>query len=246
MQTAERKYQLEEFRPESRGIYHADEVAAYITVADAPFHASPVSVRASTVRGWIRRGLVSYGNPDDDRGPKYVRFGDLVTCRMVAMMLSFGTLPASIKRVHDWMADANGCDRPFIKREFWTESPGMARSLQSGNPELFDLLNRRGKLPLLDSLDRRLHDACRMDFGDETGLPLRWYPVDGVAIEPQYVSGRPTLIGRNVATHYIPGSYTTDDEKKLTMDWYEITEAQLETAVTWESQLDDAGVLRWL
>lgn len=241
-------YELEEYRPESRGIYHLDEVAAYITVADAPYHACPLSLRASTVRGWVRRGLLRIGNPDDDCGPRYeyVRFGDLVTCRMVAMMLSFGAMPAAIKRVHDWLAEAVGYDRPFIRREFWTESPGIARKLHDENPELFDVLSRRGKLPLPESLDRRLHDACRMDFGEETGLPLRWYPVDGVAIEPQFVSGRPTLKGRGVATHYIPGSYTTDDERKLILDWYEITDDQLKTAVSWESQLDDAGVMRWL
>lgn len=231
-------------RPERHGVYEYDEVAAYINVADAPFHERPVTLKNTTVSGWVRRGLFESEMSHIFSRRRYVRFGALVSSRMIAMMLSFGVGARALYQVHDWLVEYTDYDLPFIKRGFWTESPGIAHHLAAKAPKLFDTFSKRGRLPVLEKLDQRLHEACRMDFDDETGLAVRWYPVDGVSIDPQMVSGNSCLPNRRMATRYVLGFSRSGDKVVSILLDHKMTLQQYRTAVDWELSLEATGYVR--
>lgn len=231
-------------RPEDHGVYEVDEVAAYINVADAPFHEQPIALKRTTVGGWVRRGFFESERAHIFGRYRFIWFGDLITSRVIAMMLSFGVDARAIKQAHDWLAEDTNYDRPFIKRGIWTESPGIAHRLAEKVPGVFDAVTKRGRLPILEKLDRRLHEACRMDFDAETDLPVRWYPVDGVSMDPLMVSGNTCLPKRRMATRYVLGFSRSGDSVEDILSDHEITLEQFRTAVDWELGLEATGYRR--
>lgn len=244
MLTAEVKRELAAMRPWKRGVFYYDVVADYITVADSQFHLRPVTIRPSTIAGWARSGFFESESMGHDRDPRFIRFRDLITARMIAMMSSFGATTSAIKRLHDVVAEETGDRRPFARRELWTESPGIAGYFRDDRAGLAPFASSNGRMSPAEELDRRLRRASRMSFDEDAGWPVQWSPIDGVSIDPMVLAGKPCIPGRRIATRYIFESHVAGDRKDLLLEWYEIDQSQFEAAMDWESRLEAAAACR--
>ena len=83
----------------------------------------------------------------------------------------------------------------------------------------------------------------KIDFEDVTGLELasRWYPEgrDGlIVIDPQVSFGRPTLVGRGVATENIYDLFLGEEKKIEPVSyWFDIPKNEVKAAIDFQSSL---------
>lgn len=226
--------------PLVHGVFYFDDVARYIAVADSAYHQDELQLQGSTIGGWSRRGFFPAEPNEFERNRRFVKFGDLITSRMIAMFLSFGVKPHDIKRAHDWLSNETGDERPFVGRRFWTEAPGIAHHINAEFRDSIVAANKAGQRPFPELLDKQVNIACRMDFDDETETPLRWHLSEGVTIDPLMASGAPCINGTRTSTRHVYESHLGGDDIGVLMNWYALTEDQVNTAIAWETRIMDA------
>ncbi|KAA0266377.1 MAG: DUF433 domain-containing protein [Anaerolineales bacterium] len=130
----------------------------------------------------------------------------------------------------------------FARNKFFTSGRHLILELESESKYMIELMT--GGQSAISQIVEQLDD--KIDFEDVTGFGFatRWYPKGRrglVVIDPQIAFGRPTIMGRGVATESIYDLYLGENKKiERVSHWYNIPAPEIRAAVNFQSGLAGA------
>ena len=217
----------------------------FYPILAAPAYSIAESARLTGLSRWrVSRWLRGYQTEQIDIKPvvkrdipetsTYASFLDLIDMLFVKEFISIGH---SLQYIRKALDEARG----------YLGSPHFARSrfFTSSNQIILDLPLDGKMVALLSggqtAMGKVIEQAfLRLDFEQvsEHGFANRWYP-DGrdgyIVIDPEICFGRPTVVGRSIATENIYDLFL-GEQKQLepVQDWFELPPPAVEAAVTFE------------
>ena len=224
--------------PAWRGLFYPSDVVRWLSVTDGAIRGEALNLGPWAVHGWSRRGFFGMERNEYERNRAFVRFGGVITARVIALLRSYGTRIGRIREAHDYLRDETGRQFPFASREFWVESDGFSEEVYSKLDELVVTASRHGQIPFTELLHKQVGDPGDMEFDDaRRGLAANWEPVPGIVIDPGVQSGAACLKGTRTPTHVIHGGYVAGDDIAGLTDGYRLSQEQVEAAIDWEERL---------
>ena len=202
---------------------------------------------------WINAGVGgldwAFTYKDNREEIWYIDFPSLISLRLICLLHfespdSKGTSLKEITAAAGKLRRELGTEWPFASKMLWDlhdkhKSDGFY-NLEEGefkNPKeewKYVYWQLWGERP------RKTADASLV-YG-EGGIACAWLPVEGIKIDPQFVSGSPCLAGTRIPTGIIIGMVRAGDSIAELAEDYEIAEERISNAVKWEKQLADAAV----
>jgi uncharacterized protein (DUF433 family) len=206
-----------------RGHYLAHEVGAL------------AGISGITVGSWARYGLIS--SSQSDGRPRIYAYQDVASAMVVHELERRGVAKADIRWVTSDAELASGTAWPLLHLALFTYS--RAASPKRHRPRA-ELLVRRGGVFLGRS---GAHLAARipnkLDLEEITSL-LRdggWVARDlgvrSIEVDPDRLSGRPTIRGRRLAVEKVAQLAETAVGQKTLRDDYELSKREIEDARRW-------------
>jgi uncharacterized protein (DUF433 family) len=172
------------------------------------------------------------------RKETYASFLDLVDLLIVKELLSRGFGLPTLRKALDEAREYLGT-RHLGRNVFFT----------SGNQEIILRLPKNGSMIALltggqtaiPEIIESLSDKLEFEDITKFGFARRWYPkgMSGrIVIDPEISFGRPTLIGRGMATNNIYDLFLGENEKiEPVAKWFNISESDVQAAVQFEHGL---------
>ncbi len=200
---------------------------------------------------WINAGVGgldwAFTYKDNREEIWYIDFPSLISLRLICLLHfespdSKGVPLKDITEATAWLGEELGVHWPFASKEMW--NPYKPISM------IADKIRKTGDLKAeweviyncLDLQRRGRLDINRdLEFGED-GIACAWLPVEGIKIDPQFVSGSPCLTGTRIPTGIIIGMVRAGDSIEELAEDYEVAEERISNAVKWEKQLADAAV----
>lgn len=210
---------------------HVDRVRRWLRGYDYSYFAGP--------EGKTRRG---HKEPvikrDQAAESSYASFLDLIDLLFVKEFLEHGI---SLQRIRKALREAEELidEHHFAQRRFFTEGKNIFLELKENNDgdALLELLS--GGQWVIAPIIRKL--ARRIDFDQPTGFARRWYPLgkEGlIVLDPSISFGKPTLVGRGVATANVYDMFLGEREKiQHVCSWMDLDQPEVQAAVNFERQL---------
>ena len=224
--------------PAWRGLFYARDVVRLMSVTDDAIRGQQIGIGSRAVQGWSRRGFFGLEKNEYDKNRAFIRFGGVITSRVIALLKSYGTRIGRIEAAHEFLRKATGQEFPFASRKFWVESAGLSKEVHSELDTLVVTASKFGQLPLTELLYGEIDYPDDMEFDDsEDEFAAKWEPVPGIVIDPGVQSGAACLKGTRTPTHVIHGSYVAGDEVAGLEDGYRLSQEQVEAAIDWEERL---------
>ena len=224
--------------PAWRGLFYAKDVVRLMTVADDTIRGQRIGIGSRAVQGWSKRGFFGMEKNEYARNRAFIRFGGVITSRVIALLKSYGTRIGRIEAAHEYLRKATGQEFPFASRKFWVESAGLSEEVHSELDTLVVTASKFGQLPLTELLYGEIDYPDDMEFddsGDE--FAVKWEPETGIVIDPLVQSGAACLKGTRTPTHVIHGGYIAGDDIAGLADGYRLSPEQVEAAIDWEERL---------
>jgi uncharacterized protein (DUF433 family) len=199
---------------------------------------------ASTSPQNIRRWLFGYEASGHRMAPVFgvrereampmVSFLDLCELAVVAAFRK-AQHPVKLDRLRKAYTYAQaelGIARPFADERLATRGGHVLLSFEQIAPGPGTLVLDKGgqitlPLPVLETLQRFDYDALEK-------LATRWFPYGRdvpVVVDPQYGSGLPTIVGRNLRTDFIVGRFAAGEPISALADDYDLEPSTIEAAV---------------
>ena len=229
-------------QPAWRGLFYAGDVRRLLSVTDGRIRGESLELGPRAVNGWSRRGFFGMEKNEYARHRAFIRFGGVITARVIALLRSYGTRIGRIREAHEYLRDETGRQFPFASRGFWVESDGFSEEVYSKLDELVVTASRHGQIPFTELLHKQVGDPGDMEFDDaERGLAANWEPVPGIVIDPGVQSGAACLKGTRTPTHVIHGGYVAGDDVAGLADGYRLSQEQVAAAIDWDERLDSQG-----
>lgn len=224
--------------PVWRGLFYASDVVRLLSATDRGIRGEQIEIGDRAVQGWSRRGFFGMEKSRYAHHRAFVRFGGVITSRVIALLMSYGTTVARIDEAHEYLRDATGLEFPFASRKFWVESAGLSKEVHSELDDLVVTASKFGQLPFTELLYGRIEYPDDMEFDDsEDAFATKWEPMPGVVIDPRVQSGAACVKGTRTPTQVLYGGYEAGEGVSSLAYWYELDESQVETAIKWETQL---------
>ena len=143
-----------------------------------------------------------------------------------------------IRRAHDFLRGETGLRYPFASRRFWVEAQDTSRHVYAELDDLVVTANKYGQMTFTQLLYGEIEYPDDMEFDDsEHKLAQSWTPVSGITINPLVQSGAACLTGTRTPTNALYGCYVGGDSPASIACAYELTDHQVETALSWEGSL---------
>ena len=202
---------------------------------------------------WINAGVGgldwAFTYKDNREEIWYIDFPSLISLRLICLLHfespdSKGTSLKEITAAAGKLRKELGTEWPFASKMLWDlhdkhKSNGFY-NLEEGkfkNPkEEWKYVYRQ----LWGERHRKATNA-NLVYGED-GIACAWLPVEGIKIDPQFVSGSPCLAGTRIPTWVFPGMHEGGDSIEELAEDYCITVERVEQAMEWERQLASAGV----
>ena len=221
-----------------RGVYYMQEVANLVNATDSRIRGRAFCVQAATVRGWGRRGFFGVAQDEFARNRSFIRFGGLITSRMVALLRSYGVALERIQQAHTYLKCETGLTSPFTSRRFWIETQDSPGHLYAELDKLVVTASKHGHLTFTQLLFGEIEYPNDMEFEDtEHELVKTWNPVPGIVINPLKQSGAPCLAETRTPTYTLHGCHVAGDSVEDIAFWYDLSEDQVQTAIQWEERM---------
>jgi uncharacterized protein (DUF433 family) len=229
---------------------------AYLNTLNAPAYSTAEASRLVNMKPWtVRRYLRGYQYDYSHRGPvqrktqppfikdgsetrePYASFLDLVDLVIVREFQKRGFKLPTLRKALDEARELLGT--PHLGRNvFFTSGDQITLQLPKDG-HLITLLTA-GQMAIPDIVIP-LSDKLEFENVTEYGFASRWYPkgMNGhIVIDPQVSFGRPTLIGRGVATSNIYDLFQGENEKiEPVAKWFNISPPHIQAAVDFEQAL---------
>ena len=224
--------------PAWTGLFYAGDVRRLLSVTDGRIRGENLMLGPRAVNGWSRRGFFGMEKNEYARHRAFIRFGGVITARVIALLRSYGTRIGRIREAHDYLRDETGRQFPFASREFWVESAGLSEEVHSELDTLVVTASRFGQLPFTKLLYGEIDYPDDMEFDDsDDEFAVKWEPVPGIVIDPLVQSGAACLKGTRTPSNAIYGGYLAGDDVAGLADGYRLSQEQVEAAIEWEERL---------
>lgn len=206
-----------------------------------------VQLTPSRVRRWLRGYDYTYAatvrhqapviRRKGTEGTSYASFLDLVDLLFVKRFLDHKVSLQKVRRALDEAAEILGTTH-FARQSFFTDGRNIFLEVKDRGGEAILQLLSGGQwviAPIIQEL------ATQIDFEGPSGLARRWYPpgFDGlVVLDPLVSFGRPTIVGRGIATANVFDFYMAEKQRvPVVRDWLAISDEDVEAAVEFERHL---------
>ncbi len=219
--------------PELRGIYYLKDVSRLLRATDYGVHGDKLSMSSQQLAGWSARGLAEVQTDPMLGRHRFVRFPDLITLRLVAILRSYGIRIEKIVDAHTYLQEALLTAKPFVNRALWVDDSDTPREIYAEVDSLLVTASRHGQLSFTKLRATKIVAVVAMKF-DQEGDAANWTPSEGVVIDPKIRSGAPCMEGTGIATYIIWGLHEAGETVPTIADWYELNPGQVENAVKWE------------
>ncbi len=219
------------------GLYYPEDVKRYVEVSDLPARDHDVSLSPMQISGWARRGFYGRLVNQFDRDRIFIEFPHLITIRMIAILLSYKIGISKIAEAHAYVRKTTGDPYPFATRPFWTDASIHPSHIYTKIDELLLAANLRGQMPFQELLMPKIVKVANMKFGD-ADTAVSWEPRKGILLDPKVVSGQPCIKGTRIPTALIKGQVEAGDSAEFVAQWHDLSDTQVESALSWESDLD--------
>ena len=222
--------------PLSTGVYFLKDVSHLLRATDLVARADEFSLSPQQIAGWAKKGFARIEIDGVFSQYRFIRFPDLITLRMVAILRSHGISLKKTTVAYEYLADALCTSHPFVDRALWVDDAEVADDIYAEVDNLLVTASRHGQRPFTELLTRKIVEVANMTFDDQR-FAATWTPHDGVVIDPTVHSGASCLEDSRVSTRIIYGMYEAGETVDVIADWYEIEVGQVESAIHWEEQL---------
>ena len=227
--------------PAWRGLFYASDVVSLMSATDDGIRGQQIGIGSRAVQGWSRRGFFGLEKNEYDKNRAFMRFGGVITSRVIALLKSYGTRIGRIEAAHKYLRKATGQEFPFASRKFWVESAGLSEEVHSELDTLVVTASKFGQLPLTELLYGEIDYPDDMEFDDsDDEFAVKWEPVPGIVIDPLVQSGAACLKGTRTPSNAIYGGYLAGDDVAGLADGYKLSEQQVLQAIDWERRLKAA------
>jgi uncharacterized protein (DUF433 family) len=169
-------------------------------------------------------------------GTTYASFLDLIDLLFVKRFLEHGHSLQSVRKALDEAATILDTNH-FARRSFFTDGRNIYLEVREHGDAILQLLSggQWTIAPIIQQL------AEQIEFDDPSGIARRWYPMgaDGlVVLDPTVSFGRPTIVGRSVATANVSDLYLAEGRNvDRVSSWLNLTSVQVHAAVDFESRI---------
>lgn len=166
----------------------------------------------------------------------YASFLDMIDLLFVKSFLNKGF---SLQRIRKALDDAREFlgEQHFARNIFFSSGRDIFLRLPNSDNSIIKLMSG-GQWAIVQIIEQL---AEKIDFSDATGIATRWYPLgkNGLIVVDPYVSfGRPTIIGRGVATENVYDLYLGENKKiEPVSSWLRIPIIEVQAAVKFEFSL---------
>jgi uncharacterized protein (DUF433 family) len=201
------------------------------------------------VSSWLRGYEYHYSVGDEIRDGKQApvikhsnepqaSFLDLIDLLFVKRFLRQGFSLQYLRKALDEACDLLGTPH-FARSTFFTSEKQITLQLKKDSKYMITLLT--GGQSAMSQVVEYLDD--KVEFEDVTGLGLanRWYPKGKnglIVVDPQIAFGRPTLVGRGIATENIYDLYLGENERiEPVSHWFNVPRNEIKAAVSFQSHL---------
>jgi uncharacterized protein (DUF433 family) len=208
-----------------------------------------VGISRGRVSRWIKGYEYTYSVGNEKRQGKQksvinhceepcVSFLDLIDLLFVKRFLEYGITLQYLRLALEEARSLLGTPH-FARNTFYTNGKQITVDLEPKSKYMITLMTD-GQIAI-PTIIGQLDD--KIDFENVTGFGLarRWYPngKNGlIVIDPQISFGRPTLIGRGVATESVYDLYLGENKKlEPVSKWYKIPPQEVKAAINFQSSL---------
>ena len=166
----------------------------------------------------------------------YASFLDLIDLLFVKRFLDHEiSLQRLRKALHE--ADELLDGHHFAQRSFFTDGKNIYLQVKDNADALLELLS--GGQWVIASIIKQLAD--QIEFDKPTGFAERWYPLgpDGlIVLDPRISFGKPTIVGRGIATANIYDFFLGEGENiGRVCSWLNLESQEVEAAISFERYL---------
>lgn len=206
---------------------------------------------ATRVRRWLQGYEYRYAPPHGEEsvrqqrpvvrrrgtvGTTYASFLDLIDLLFVKQFLDHGTSLQKVRKALDEATEVLGTDH-FARETFFTDGSKIYLQMKASGDAILELLS--GGQWVIASIIQQL--AERIEFHKPTGLARRWYPMgrDGlVVLDPLVSFGRPTIVGRGIATAIVYDFYLGENRNPRSVhSWMGLNRKEARAAIEFEESL---------
>ena len=225
--------------------YDTTEAARLISWSNKQAGIAPLT-EAELIR-WIDDGvgLLEWADiwEEDGEVTKYIDFPTLISLRMICLLHSAGVSIEAINRVSHDLRQEFGTEKPFASKIVWSthhdDEPNTVNE-----SKVRDLMGQKEGWKYgywwFKEIKLQKITKVNLQYGED-GIASAWMPLEGIRLDPRFVSGSPCLAGTRIPTWVFPGMVGGGDSKEEIADDYDIADEQVEIALDWERQLADAG-----
>ena len=205
-----------------------------------------VDLNPTRVRRWLRGYDYTYGavrhhqapviHRQGTAGTTYASFLDLIDLLFVRQFLEHGVSLQRVRRALDEATQLLGTTH-FARRSFFTDGRNIFLEMKGRGEAILQLLSGGQWViaPIIVQL------AKQIDFDSPTGLARRWYPLGPnglVVLDPLVSFGRPTIVGRGVATSNVYDFYVAERRQMAVVrDWLGLRDEEVKAAVAFEQRM---------
>lgn len=166
---------------------------------------------------------------------KVLGFRDLMELRIVKAFAAHGVPIRVIRAAIDSSRELFRTAYPFTSNRFLTDGKSIFYEAVKSDGELTDLVKRQ--LVFEHIIRPNLYAGIHFD---SRGAALRWHPVknnDVIVLDPEISFGRPILSMHGIPTEIVAQAMQAEGDKKSVAAQFDITVAEVNAAVKYESQL---------
>jgi len=166
----------------------------------------------------------------------FASFLDLIDLLFVKQFLDRGV---SLQRTRKALSEAESIigGHHFAQRTFFTNGHNIFIQVKEHGDAILELLTGGQWViaPIIKELSQKI------DFDRSSGFAQRWYPWGknaSIVVDPSVSFGRPTIVGRGIATANIYDLFTAENEGlKNVCSWFNLREDEVDNAVKFERYL---------
>ena len=208
---------------------NAVRVRRWLQGYDYIYTAGPIGV----VRAGHKEPVIRRANAADS---SYASFLDLIDLLFVKKFLDYGV---SLQRLRKALREAEELlgGHHFAQRSFFTDGKNIYLQVKDDADSLLELLSG-GQWVIAPVIKKLAH---QIEFDEPTGFAQKWYPLGPnglVVLDPRISFGKPTLLGRGLATATVYDFFLGEGEKvERARSWMNLNRQEVDAAVTFERQL---------
>jgi len=194
----------------------------------------------TTIHRWVRTGLPSAEAQALPARELFINFQDLISLRMIVSLRLAGFSLQHVRRVHRYLQELTGHNRPFALRDLWISNTdifirmeGLLSATRHGQFALEFIKDwlQRIRRPDIGDLDLTFEES---EFGETASA---WIPQPHIVLNPLVQFGAPCLQDTRVPTVAVWSMFKGGDMPENIARGYGVPLFKVQAALEWEEQI---------